>query len=132
MTETVTIQRSLVLDVERCCQCGIEWGMTRALRAQRLDDGDWFYCPNGHGQHFTKSTKDELREAQRKLASVREDLRVRSVELAAARDELSQSQSELKRQTQRSKGGACPCCNRSFVQLARHMKAKHPDYVEAT
>lgn len=124
MTETATIQRSLVLDVERCCNCGVEWGMTRALRQARLDDGDWFYCPNGHGQHFTRSTKDELREAQRALASAREDLRVRSVELKQAND-------ELKRQRQRSKGGACPCCNRTFVQLARHMKAKHPDYTEA-
>jgi hypothetical protein len=24
--------------------------------------------------------------------------------------------------------GVCPCCNRTFQQLARHMKAKHPGY----
>jgi hypothetical protein len=22
----------------------------------------------------------------------------------------------------------CPCCNRTFQQLARHMKAKHPEH----
>lgn len=23
--------------------------------------------------------------------------------------------------------GICPCCNRTFSQLARHMQSKHPD-----
>ena len=27
-------------------------------------------------------------------------------------------------------GGACPCCNRSFENLARHMATKHKDYVK--
>ncbi len=28
--------------------------------------------------------------------------------------------------------GVCPCCSRTFQQLARHMKAKHPAYTEVT
>jgi hypothetical protein len=24
--------------------------------------------------------------------------------------------------------GVCPCCNRSFKDLARHMAGQHPDY----
>jgi hypothetical protein len=27
--------------------------------------------------------------------------------------------------------GVCPCCNRTFQNLARHMAGKHPDYEEA-
>ena len=30
----------------------------------------------------------------------------------------------------RIKNGICPCCNRTFKQLAAHMKNKHPEYVE--
>lgn len=29
----------------------------------------------------------------------------------------------------RVQGGACPCCNRHFVQLERHMATKHPEIV---
>lgn len=28
----------------------------------------------------------------------------------------------------RAQGGACPCCNRTFADMARHMKTKHPDF----
>lgn len=24
--------------------------------------------------------------------------------------------------------GVCPCCRRSFTDLARHMSSQHPDY----
>lgn len=27
--------------------------------------------------------------------------------------------------------GVCPCCNRYFKNLHRHMENKHPDYAEA-
>lgn len=27
----------------------------------------------------------------------------------------------------RAHAGVCPCCNRTFKQLAAHMKTKHPD-----
>lgn len=31
----------------------------------------------------------------------------------------------------RAAHGVCPCCNRTFQQLARHMSAKHPDFKTA-
>lgn len=27
--------------------------------------------------------------------------------------------------------GVCPCCDRSFTNLQRHMASKHPDYAHA-
>jgi hypothetical protein len=30
----------------------------------------------------------------------------------------------------RIKHGVCPCCTRTFANLAAHMKNKHPDYVK--
>lgn len=32
----------------------------------------------------------------------------------------------------RVKHGVCPCCQRTFRQLAAHMKSKHPDFVSTT
>jgi hypothetical protein len=28
----------------------------------------------------------------------------------------------------RAAAALCPCCNRSFVQLRRHLASQHPDY----
>lgn len=28
----------------------------------------------------------------------------------------------------RAKAGVCPCCNRTFKQLAAHMKTQHPNW----
>lgn len=28
----------------------------------------------------------------------------------------------------RAKAGVCPCCNRTFVGLQRHMAQKHPEF----
>lgn len=29
----------------------------------------------------------------------------------------------------RASAGVCPCCNRTFSQLARHMQTKHPTFI---
>lgn len=29
----------------------------------------------------------------------------------------------------RAANGVCPCCNRTFVDLARHMAGKHPTFL---
>jgi hypothetical protein len=29
----------------------------------------------------------------------------------------------------RARHGVCPCCNRQFVNMAKHMQSKHPDFV---
>lgn len=32
----------------------------------------------------------------------------------------------------RAANGVCPCCNRTFKQLAAHMSSQHPKYAEPT
>ncbi len=34
---------------------------------------------------------------------------------------------KAKRIQRRAHAGLCPCCNRTFQDVVRHMKAKHPD-----
>ncbi len=34
---------------------------------------------------------------------------------------------KLSRQLKRVNKGVCPCCNRTFVNLANHMKTTHPE-----
>ena len=115
-----TVQRPITFEIEECCNCGVLFAMTAefAKDRHRRKEAASFYCPNGHAQHYMgKTDAQKLREAE--------------AALSAERDQRLAAERELRRIGQRAKGGACPCCKRTFVQLSRHMKAKHPDYPPA-
>lgn len=42
--------------------------------------------------------------------------------------ESAVAHAEAERLATRANHGVCPCCKRTFSQLARHMKTKHPDF----
>ena len=92
---------------------------------QRDTHRNW-YCPNGHEQHYPSNT--ELERTQKELAR----LKRRAEYLEADRDTLERSRSavrgHLTRVRQRESPGVCPCCKRTFQNVARHMKTRHPDY----
>lgn len=47
------------------------------------------------------------------------------------KQELTTTKGQLTKTKKRLAGGVCPCCNRSFVSLAKHMANQHPDYQES-
>ena len=116
---SVAVMREVRLTVEACCNCGVLFGLPEEYQRQRIDDKEYWHCPNGHRQHYTgKSLAEQLVEAKRQTASAREDVRVAMAATAKARE-------ETKRLRRRVEAGVCPHCHRTFVQLARHVKSKH-------
>lgn len=94
------------------------------------------YCPYGHGA-VNKSSNTITQEEQTRLE--RDRLR----QQVAYKDDLIREERERREAAERSakaykgsatrvknraKHGVCPCCNRTFKQLANHMKTKHPHY----
>jgi hypothetical protein len=121
MARDHTITEQTVLVTEECCSCGVTFAMPERFKSDRLADKRRFYCPNGHGQAYVGKTDAELRkEAEQARASAEENARI-------ARIEANEAKKELRRLKQRAKAGACPYCNRSFVQLTRHIHTKHPE-----
>lgn len=117
----------------RCCACGVVFGMSNALRDQRVLDRDWFWCPNGHQQHFTgPSEADRLRgevdRLKRELDSANSGRRWAQSQAHGAAISAGKAKAAKRRLEQRVAAGVCPCCNRTFEQLARHMKTKHPEF----
>jgi hypothetical protein len=41
---------------------------------------------------------------------------------------IDRLEKDIKKANRKAKAGVCPCCNRTFKQLADHMKVKHPDF----
>lgn len=85
------------------------------MRARLKLNGEWFYCPNGHRQHYTQSESDRLR-------GLLDEANRSKTQLAANYAAL---QREHNRVTKRVSAGVCPCCNRTFQNLARHMASRH-------
>lgn len=122
---------------ERCCNCGVAFAITRELYELRRADHDTFYCPNGHGQHYTGETPDQrrAREAEAKAKSAQAALEWAQRERDWARTEakgkailLGKEKAKRARLEARAAHGVCPCCSRTFASLARHMASKHPDW----
>lgn len=104
-----------------------------------------FYCTHGHPQCFTKgkSEAQKLQEqldadriarqrAEQRVAQVADEMRER---LEAARNDAAFQKHRANgykghatRITKRAKAGVCPCCNRHFAALERHMATKHPNF----
>jgi len=108
-----------------CCVCGVQFGMPESLMGKRRDDGQSFWCPNGHPQSFTDSRVDRL-EKQLKCERERRERTKQALDKACrSRDAYKGKYNHVKSHAGR---GVCPCCRRSFTDLRRHMKTKHPDF----
>ncbi len=131
---TTTITNVLVH--EQCCKCGVSFGMTQRFHDKRRQDGGEFYCPGGHGQFYSETTEQRLRKelafaerARDRAVGESEYQRRCTEEMARSRAAVAGHLTRTKRRIAR---GVCPCCNRQFKDLARHMSNKHPSYEEAT
>ena len=125
---------TLLLVELTCCNCFTHFAMDNDLYRRRNEQGGTFYCPNGHGQHFTENQVEKLKKQNASLSK-----RVDWAEDSArrARDEAEQVKRErtaikghLTRTRKRIANGICPCCSRSFANVARHIENKHPAFKE--
>lgn len=111
------------LTTETCCNCGMLFAMTTEFRAARLKDREIFHCPAGHKQHFTGASeeaklKKELERKAEMLAAA--EARTRSAQIE--RDQVTRAHMRMRT---RVMNGVCPCCNRTFQNLMRHMRTEH-------
>lgn len=121
-----------------CCNCKSQmWipdALEEAARAQRGPNGIRFYCAYGHPQHYVigETEEDKLRRERDRLAqriAEKQDEINRQREMREATErQLSATRGVVTRIKNRVGHGVCPCCNRTFGDLSRHMATKHPTY----
>jgi predicted RNA-binding Zn-ribbon protein involved in translation (DUF1610 family) len=118
---------SITLTAVDCGQCGGSYAINERYREQCKKYGrSWTcpYCQTGWGF----SGNGDFEKLQKQLESerrLREQERLWK-EQAVVRERAARGQATRLRN--RAAAGVCPCCNRTFKQLAAHMKAKHPKY----
>lgn len=106
-----------------CCTCHMLFGVTTAFKQKRLNDRAYFYCPTGHQQHFTgPSEETKLRDQLKREQQMRESAQLRADQAKSERDEARRMHQRMR---VRIVNGVCPCCNRTFQNLLRHMQTEH-------
>lgn len=102
--------------VSHCPSCDCEFALTNRMEKNRRADGASFYCPNGHSMSFSGENEAVRRERDRLKQ-----------EVARLEQEVESAKASAQRAHRRVAAGVCPCCNRTFQNVARHMKTQHPN-----
>lgn len=125
---------SVTLTTINCGCCGGVYAINEQYRAKCNQDGTGWHCPYCQVSwgYFSDNENAQLRrqlEAAKREAE-RERKRKEWAEQEARHAELrARAQKGVAtRIKNRVSKGVCPCCNRTFSDLARHMETKHPDY----
>lgn len=117
---------------EECANCQCRFALTLDMYNRRKEDGRTFHCPNGHGQHYAETTvqklKKQLEEKDRKIASESEAKTWYSRRLDQQIKTSRAYKGQVTKIKNRVSNGVCPCCNRTFANLQRHMAHLHPEW----
>lgn len=115
---------STKLTVMDCGACHIPFAIPEDLYSARRNDGQSFYCPNGHFIHYFETENGRLR---RQLKAERDRLTV----IQAERDQAEASRRAWKGQATKLRNravvGECPFCGQHLRDLSRHLARIHPD-----
>lgn len=125
------------LVVQECYLCSMTFGVPASFDRERLEDHGNFYCPAGHSQHYIGKTevqkqRERADQLERRLANREEDLRSERASHQMTEHRRRAAKGQLTKTKNRVANGVCPCCNRTFADLGRHMAGQHPEYAEAT
>jgi len=133
MTETVTI-RGGTFEVWECKSCGVIATAPKVLRDEHRRVGGYCFCPNGHqwGWHKEESEEARIRRERdrfaQQIAQRDDDLRIETARRETAEREVTAARKKLASLKKRAAAGVCPCCNRTFIELQKHMASKHPTF----
>lgn len=119
-----------------CYRCKCEIWIPDALydAAQHGRGKVEFFCAFGHGQVFAEGETEE-QKLRRERDRLTQRLAEKDDEIARQRDmretaerQASAARGQVTKIKNRVGRGVCPCCNRTFENLARHMASKHAEF----
>lgn len=130
-----TVEFLVELEATSCAQCGMVFAFDGSLMRQLRRDHTRFYCPRGHPLHFgSDSDLDDLKKQLKRATQAADQARAEAThqrdQREAAERSLRATRAAHTRTKNRIANGTCPCCKRTFRDLAEHMQNKHPEYAD--
>jgi hypothetical protein len=128
MTTTVMT----AIDQYCCATCGVIYGLERNFANRKSEQNKSWFCPNGHSQVFIESALSRAEKAAKRAQELLDMERTRNQTLRDEKARIERQRAaahgQVTKLRNRAKHGVCPCCKRTFSQLADHMKTQHPDF----
>lgn len=128
------LHASNTLVVEICGVCQCMFAMPKSMQEDSRNTGDWFWCPKGHRIHYMETTvqklEKEIQQERQQKDQIQAELWEQQEIRKSAERSLKATKGVITRVKNRVSKGICPCCNRHFDNLCRHMKSKHPAWNE--
>lgn len=122
------LQVTVTLEPKECPSCGTVFGVVSAVYQRYKNNGQAIRCTNPKCAWDSMVIQEtEAMRLQKKLDSEVQARRWVEQSLAAEKNSHAATKGTLTKIRKRVHNGVCPCCNRTFANLARHMKTKHPD-----
>lgn len=119
--------------VVSCYTCSVRFAIPSDLYRRVVTDAkDSVYCPAcGKLTCWRESdAQRQIKELERKLQWEAKNAAEQRALRETAEASLKATKGVVTKLNKRSAHGVCPCCERTFKQLAAHMRTKHPDFVE--
>ncbi len=110
------------LAVKECPVCGVFYALPQQLDGKHQENGEGWYCPNGHTLVYKDTEAMRLRH---RLDQTEAELDRTRGNLDGALRQVSAHKGAITRMKNRSQNGVCQECHRHFENLERHMKTKH-------
>lgn len=128
-----TLNFTETLTIKTCPVCSIRYAAPESMFVRIKERGGEWHCPNGHTLVFNETEVQRLTKAleSEKRSSECKDNRIKSLNnsLANTENRLRATKAAKTRMKNRIAAGVCSCCNRTFQNLASHMKGQHPEFV---
>ena len=120
MGQPATVYVAIHLVPEECPVCHVWHAIPESMETRMKRNGESAYCPNGHSWLFIDDKAARLEKENTALQH----------RLDIAKQEAAEEFRKRTRLERRIKAGICPCCQRHFTNVERHIKTKHPEQLK--
>lgn len=140
-----TLTHATTLVSLECCECGgamafsAKWVTNARAEAHGKHMFTCPYCKTHQGwmgksqaerkEEQLKAQIEQLEKSKQWLEDRRRETAEEAEHFRRSRDGMKGALSKIKKRVGR---GTCPCCNRHFSNLQRHMENKHPEVKDGT
>jgi hypothetical protein len=126
--KTLILNQTIEFELLDCPTCFVAVAAPIDYIANRRKDGRTFYCLNGHHLSWAETETDRLKKQVETAKASEQFWRERA---EAEQRSHAGTKGELTKTKKRVTHGVCPCCNRQFQNVRRHMLTQHPGEVAA-
>jgi hypothetical protein len=116
--------------VTQCGACAVWHTVPEMVWDTQVREGGFHCCPNGHSRGWNKGTDEVEREnIRRERDRLKQDAARLADEVTAQQRRADEAEKKVLQIKRRAAAGVCPCCNRTFLNIQRHMKSKHANVI---